>query len=244
MVPTPLAEELAPAISELLNIARFRIIQNDEFDPAVSSRRFKLLASDYVFDVLLARALARAARIAPGITFEISPIGPQGGRLFQKGDVDLMITVPRFSLEGYPSEQLFTDEDAVICWKHGRYAGGIDEEAFLSADFAVAIFGEERRPSVSDMHFADMGLSLHASLLVPSFSAMPGAICGTNRIAVMHRRHARFFEGMYPLVSHPVPVGGADVSEVMQWHPLRRKDAGVRWLRQLLKDEAVALDAD
>ncbi|MFY7837100.1 MAG: LysR family transcriptional regulator [Novosphingobium sp.] len=243
MVPTPLAEELAPAISELLNIARFRIIQNDEFDPAVSRRRFKLLASDYVFDVLLAKALVKAARIAPGITFEISAIGPQGARLFQKGDIDLMITVSRFCFDGFPVEPLFTDEDAVICWNQGKYADGIDEAAFLSADFAVAIFGEERRPSVSDLHFADVGLSLHASLHVPSFSAMPGAVCGTDRIAVMHLRHARFFESMYPLVSHPVPVGGAQVSEIMQWHPLRRKDAGVRWLRQLLQGEAAAFDA-
>jgi len=242
MVPTPLAEELAPAVTELLTIARFRIVQNEEFDPVISRRRFKILASDYVFDVLLAKALVTAAHIAPEITFEIRPIGPEGARLFTKGDVDLMITVPRFSLDGFPSETLFTDEDAVICWKSGKFAAGIDEAAFLSADFAVPIFGEERRPSISDLHFTEAGLMLNASLHVPSFSALPGAICGTDRIAVMHLRHARFFQQMYPLIHHPLPTTGAEISEVMQWHPLRRKDAGVRWLRQLLHDEAASLE--
>lgn len=241
MVPTPLALELAPAVSELLNIARFRIVQNDEFDPAHSRRRFKILASDYVFDVVLARALARAAQLAPTITFEISPIGPQGGRLFQRGDIDLMITVPEFKLEGFPSEVLFTDEDAVICWSQGMYAAGIDKASFLNADFAMAVFGEERRPSISEIHFKESGLNLRTTLLVPSFAALPGAICGTDRIAVMHLRHARFFQQLYPITILGLPVPGIEVSEIMQWHPLRRKDGGLLWLRNLFIEEAGSL---
>lgn len=243
MVPTPLAEELAPAVTEMLNIARFRIVQNDEFDPTTSQRKFRLLASDYVFDVLLAKMLVKAARTAPGIMFEISPVGPLGTRLFQKGDIDLMITVPRFSLEGFPSELLFADTDAVICWKHGRHAEGIDKGTFLAAEFAVPVFGEERRPSISALHFAEAGLELNSTLHVPGFSALPGAICGTDRLAVMHWRHARLFERMYPLACHHLPVAGTKINEIMQWHPLRRKDAGLRWLRQLLHGEAAALDA-
>ena len=34
MVPTPKAEELSPAITELLNVARFRIVHADDFGPA------------------------------------------------------------------------------------------------------------------------------------------------------------------------------------------------------------------
>ena len=238
MVPTPFAEDLAPAITELLNIARFRIVQSEEFDPATSRRRFKILASDYVFDVILAKAFAKAARTAPDISFEVSSIGPQGTRLFLKGDIDLIITVPRFSCEGFPSELLFSDQDAVICWSEGKHARGVDEEGFLTAEFAMAVFGEERRPSISEMHFTDLGLSLKTCIQVPSFSSLPGAVCGTDRIAVMHRRHAQFYQQMYPLACHPLPVDGAEVSEIMQWHPLRRKDAGLSWLRELLLGEA------
>lgn len=238
MVPTPLSDELAPAISELLNIARFRIVRSDEFDPAISQRKFKLLASDYVFDVLLSHVLEETMKIAPSIAFEVGTMGPQGARLFQRGDIDLMITVDRFSFEGYPCELLFEDFDEIVCWENGRYAKGIDAPTFLSADFAKAIFGEERRPSVSDMHFAESGFDLHPSIYVPSFSSLPGAVCGTDRIAVMHHRHAEFYKRMYPLKSHPLPVEGAQIREVMQWHPLRRNDPGLTWLRQMLKDTA------
>lgn len=241
MVPTPLAEELAPAVAELLNIARFRIVHSEAFDPAQSRRRFRILASDYLFDVLLVRALATAARTAPHITFEIGNIGPQGTRSFERGDVDLMITVPQFMLEGYPSEVLFTDWDVIVCWAEGRHAKGVDEAAFLEADFAMALFGEERRPAVSDLHFADSGLTLNAAVMVPSFSALPGAVCGTDRLAIMHRRHAQVFQRSYPLAVHPLPIPGAQISEMMQWHPLRRKDVGLRWLLQLLRSEVTLL---
>lgn len=244
MVPTPLAEELAPAIAELLNIARFRIVHSDAFDPAVSHRKFRVLASDYLFDVLLANALATAARAAPHITFEIGNIGPQGTRSFERGDIDLMITVPKFMLSGYPSEELFTDCDVVVCWSGGRHAQGISQASFAKADFAMALFGEERRPAISDLHFAEGGLALNAAVHVPSFSALPGAVCGTDRLAIMHRRHALFFQRLYPLAVHPLPIAGAQIAEMAQWHPLRRKDAGLSWLLDLLRGEVANLSGD
>lgn len=237
MVPTPLAEELAPAITELLNIARFRIMHSEGFDPATSRRKFRILASDYVFDVLLANALATAASVAPHVTFEIGNIGPQATRSFERGEIDLMITVPKFMLAGYPSEELFKDYDVVVCWTGSRHAQGIDEAGFAQADFAMALFGEERRPALSDLLFVEGGLALNATVHVPSFSALPGAVCGTDRLAVMHHRHALFFQRLYPLVVHPLPIPGAKISEMAQWHPLHRKNAGLTWMLNLLRDE-------
>ncbi len=241
MVPTALGEELAPAVTELLNVARFRIIQGEGFDPATSRRCFKLLASDYVFDVLLASALARAAKIAPGLQFEIALTGPTGGRLFQKGDIDLMITVPQYIAEEHPTELLFDDVDSVICWSQGRFGDGIDEEGFREADFAKAVFGEERRPATIDLHFGKSNLDLRTVIEVPSFSALPGAVIGTDRIALMHRRHAEFFRSRYDIACHHLPVPGPGISEVAQWHQLRSKDGGIAWLLGLLREQVGVL---
>ncbi|MFV0645449.1 MAG: LysR family transcriptional regulator [Sphingomonadaceae bacterium] len=238
MVPTAMGEELAPAITELLNVARFRIIQAEGFDPATSHRRFRILTSDYTYDVLLADTLAIAARQAPHVTFELLQTGPEGARLFQKGEVDVMITVPNYVLPDHPSLSLFSDEDAVICWSEGKYAAGIDQEQFLMADCAIAVFGEERRPTISDLHFRKHNIALNCQVEVSSFSALPGAVCGTDRIAVMHSRHARFFQRAYPLACHPLPVSGTEVREIAQWHTLRRKDQGIRWLLDLLQVQA------
>lgn len=237
MVPTPKAEELAPAITEMLNIARFRIVHADDFEPAASRRCFRILCSDYAYDVIVAGALARAAAQAPEVTFEIGSTGPEGARLFNKGEIDLMITVQQYILKEHPSENLFTDVHAVVCWSGGKFAGTIDKDQFLSADFAVAVFGEERRPAISELHFRENGIARRATVQVPSFSALPRAVCGTDRIAVMHRGHARMFEQSHPIVVHELPIAGPPICEVAQWHRLRGNDGGIHWLMATLREE-------
>ncbi|MEP5938240.1 MAG: LysR family transcriptional regulator [Erythrobacter sp.] len=234
MVPTAKGEELGPAITELLNVARFKIVHTEEFNPATSRRRFKILCSDFAFDVLISQVIARASSEAPHVSFEIGSTGPEGTRVFQKGDVDLMITVQDYHLDDHPMEGLFEDQDSVICWSEGKFAAGINETQFLEASFAIPVFGEERRPPISDLFFRRNGVQLNAGVQVSSFSALPRAIVGTDRIAVMHMTHARLYEDSYPIKVHPLPVEGPGIREVMQWHKLRHNDKGIRWLRKLL----------
>jgi LysR family transcriptional regulator, nod-box dependent transcriptional activator len=237
MVPTAKGEELAPAITELLNVARFKVVHADEYDPLTSRRRFKMLCSDFAFDVLVSRAIAKASKLAPAVTFEIGITGPEGTRQFLKGDIDLMITVQEYHLEDHPVEDLFSDEDSVICWSEGKFADGIDAEQFLAASFAVPVFGEERRPTISDAHFRTKGINFDAALQVSSFSALPRSVIGTDRIAIMHKSHARLYERSYPITVHDLPIEGPGIREVMQWHRLRHNDKGISWLRRLLLSE-------
>ncbi len=243
MMPTAKGQDLAPAIKELLNLVRFRITQPDEYDAAQSNRRFNLVISDYAFDVVMSKVLARAEREAPHVTFDIVASGPAGLRSFLNGDIDLMITVGNYVQDDHPSLPLFEDEDTVICWKHGRYAAGVTEQQFLEAGHAIAVFGEERRSTVSELHFAANGVERRVTMCVPSFAALPPAVVGTDRLAVMHRRHAEMFTALYPIAYHPLPIEGPGISEVVQWHRLRGKDPGARWLLGLLVEEAAALPA-
>lgn len=238
MVPTAKGEELRPVVIDLLNLARFRIVRAEEFNPATSQRRFRILCSDFAFDVLVSRAIARASEVAPGVTFEIRQTGPEGTRMFQKGDIDLMITVQDYHLEEHPIEAVFEDLDALICWNEGKFANGVNEKQFLEASFAVPVFGEEQRPAISDLDFRRNGIQLDVGVQVSSFSALPRAIVGTDRIAVMHRSHAELYKDSYPINVHPLPVNGPGIQEVMQWHRLRQNDTGIKWLRQLLLAEA------
>jgi LysR family transcriptional regulator, nod-box dependent transcriptional activator len=241
MMPTAKGQELAPAIKEMLNLVRFRITHADDYDAAQSQRRFHVICSDYAFDVLFSKVLARAEREAPNVSFDIEPTSLTGSRNFINGDIDLMITVGNYILPDHPSQTLFSDEDAVICWKGGKFATGVSAEQFSQAYQAVAVFGEERRSTVSDLHFQAIGIERRVSVLVPSFSALPGAVVGSDRIAVMHRRHAKIFEAIHDIALHPLPVPGPAITEVVQWHRLREKDPGARWLIGLLVEEAQAL---
>lgn len=236
MMPTAKGENLAPAIKEMLNVVRFRITASDRYDPAQSRRRFRIVASDYAFDVLVSKALAKAEQMSPYACFDVSPPGPQRMREFIDGDIDLMITVSEYILQDHPSELLFSDEDEVICWDQGEFAQGITAQQFLGARHAVAVFGQERMPALTERYFDAHGIDRHISLHVQSFAALPAAVVGTNRIATMHRRHARMFSASHPIKVHPLPIPGPAVEERMQWHKLRGNDPGLRWLMDLMLD--------
>jgi DNA-binding transcriptional LysR family regulator len=241
MSPTAKGQELAPAIKEMLNIVRFRITHADQYDPLHSQRRFTIVASDYAYDVLVAGAIAKAERLSPEATFDVSSPGPQRTRQFLAGDIDVMITVPDFTTDEHPSEVLFSDQESVLCWADGDFADGISAEQFLNAQHAVAVFGQEGMPTVTDHYFDAHGIRRRVAVRVPSFSALPRAVVGTNRVATLHSRHAESFAKMYPIKAHPLPVEGPVVSGIMQWHKLRQNDPGLRWLLDLLQTEATLL---
>lgn len=243
MMPTAKGQSLAPAVKEMLNLVRFRIAHADDYDVLRSQRKFRILASDYAYDILLSRVLAKAEALSPDVTFDIGSTGPAGMRSFLSGDIDVMITVANYLVAEHPHLPLFSDEDAVICWSGGKYAQGITAEQFMAASHAIAVFGEERRSTVSELHFEGAGIRRHVAVQVPSFSALPAAVVGTDRVAVMHRRHAAFFAALYPMVHHALPMRGAGIHEVVQWHQLREKDPGARWLINLLVEEARSLAA-
>ena len=241
MMPTAKAQELAPAIKDMLNLVRFRIIHADEYDPAQSRRRFRIVASDYVFDVLLSKVLATAGRLSPYTVFDLSPPGRQSTRQFIDGNIDVMITVEDYLIDDHPSKLLFSDEDAVICWAEGAFADGVTASQFLQARHAVAVFGQEQLPTVTELHFDASGIDRQVAIRVPSFAALPGAVVSTDRIATLHKRHAELFSAIHPIRTHPLPIKGPVIREMMQWHKLRHNDSGLRWLRGLLSSEAKRL---
>lgn len=242
MTPTAKGESLAPAIKEMLNLVRFKITNADRYDVHTSRRKFRVLASDYAYDILLCRVLAKAEILSPHVTFDIAPTGPGGIRQFHNGDIDVMITVSNYLVDEHPHALLFEDEDAVICWSEGRYAKGLNAAEFLEASHAVAVFGEERRPTISESHFEEQGIQRKIAVRVGSFSALPGAVVGTDRVALMHRRHAELYSKLYPITHHALPVSGPGVKELVQWHRLRESDPGARWLIDLMLEEAAQLD--
>lgn len=243
MIPTPKGRSLLPAVEEVLNLTRFRIIQRNEFNPSTESRCFKLIASDYVFDVLLAQVLARASKLAPHIEFEVLPLGPQSISLFEKGEVDLMITVSEFLLENHPTTELFKDEDKVICGANGRYGKRLSKSEFLNGRFAKNVFGPEGRSTVSELFFESKGITLDAAITVRNFSALAQVVIDSDLLAVMHGKHTAFFARRFPITIHDLPVEGPVIKQVAQWHRLREHDEGILWLLDLLRQAVTEFDA-
>ncbi|RBP47193.1 LysR family transcriptional regulator [Arenicella xantha] len=230
MILSPKAIELDAPVRTALALIRREITNPKTFDPTQSKREFLIVASDYSFNILLGDLIKTCERQAPRITFTIIPPSKRAIARFQRGEVDLILTVSPYKIEGHPELALLQDEDAVICCAQGAFRSGISRQQFLNAGHVVAQFGEERSPATMEMHLAELGLPRKIEVRLPSFSMLPQAVTGTDRVATMHHRQAEHFAQWLPINIHPLPIEVPLIEEIAQWHHTKDSDLAVQWL--------------
>jgi LysR family transcriptional regulator, nod-box dependent transcriptional activator len=237
MIPTQHALSLAPQVSEALARLKGLIASSTRFNPATSTRQFRIDASDYVTTVLL-RPLIELLNIeAPGIRLNLSmPDGNSSPRL-EAGAVDLILTPDRFIRNDEPCELLFEERHVVVGWAENplmhepmtceRFlqAGHVtvrisDEDTFIEAILLKQM--PERRIAVS----------------AQSFIQIPWLVRGTNRLAVMHERLAKVAAPIFDLAISEPPISLPTMREMMQSHAARSTDEGLVWLRQRIRQFA------
>lgn len=238
MILTPKAETLRTPVREALMFIKARITTPLEFDPATAERHFSIITSDYAYNTLISGVLADCSLIAPGLSFDIESTSRVASERFDRGEADLLLTLSDYMLEGHPHEPVFIDRHAVICCAEGAHRDGVTSEAFVSAGHAVVFFGRERSPAFTETFFLQQGIDRKIKVRVPTFSALPHAVIGTDRIATMYRRHAEYFARQLPIVIHEPPVTMPTIQEDLQWHRLRVADEGLKWLIGLIRDHA------
>ena len=241
MMLTPRAEELRAPVREALTLIKSRIATPLDFDPATAERQFTIVASDYAYDVLVADTLAYAAKVAPGLSFVIEPTGNLSIDRLDKGEIDLFLTLTNHMLDNHPRIPLFEDRHVVISWDGAPYPADITEEMYRAAPHAVVFFGRERFPAFTETHLARLKIDRKIAVAVPTFSALPHAVVGTDRLATLYRRHAEFFTQHLPVRIHEPPLSLPTIEESVQWHSLRSSDQGLQWVVALLQSRAQAM---
>lgn len=245
MVPTPMGLELTGHVRQALTLIRATITTPNAFDPQTADRCFSIIASDYVYEVILCDVLKDVSKMAPGISFrlEMPAIGARDA--FARGELDLFITVEEFLLENCPSRFLFSDELAVISWS----GNDAMPDQLTLADFerlphVDVTFGDNMKRSFSERTLESLGIDRRIDLQVQTFSAVPAAIVGTGRVATMYTRHARYFARYFPLRIDPMPTRLPGLREAMQWHWMRKNDQGLHWLKERIRAAAHAMESD
>lgn len=243
MEPTALAANLAPEIHEILQRIRVAIQARPTFDAATAQRRFSIMTSDYLLEVLLADVIRGLESTAPGVQIRILSSGAASLALFIKGEVDLLIAPEEHTLADHPRTTLFEDTYSCVVWTQNQTVQApLTMEHYLSLSHVVVHVGPDQ-PSSVERWLAEhreklVGSQRRVDVIAPSFGVLPHLVVGTQRIATMHTRHARLYERLLPLrVLTPPPVFPS-LRETLQWHRHLDTDPAVRWLIDELKRAA------
>jgi DNA-binding transcriptional LysR family regulator len=144
----------------------------------------------------------------------------------------------------YRAEPLF--QDTVTCLVAADHPSVRDE--LTIADFVdlphIAVSTEGRGDAVIDSLLAIRGLERRVQLTVPTYLAVAPAVASSDLIATVPTRLAGWLAGIarLRLCDPPLPVAGFTVHQV--WHSRTDQDPVQCWLRQVVKELAVPVDAD
>jgi LysR family transcriptional regulator, nod-box dependent transcriptional activator len=237
MTLTPLAEGLIEPVREFLLQAETIINSNPVFDPAASTRKFRMMMSDYVETVVMTEALPPLQKLAPGVTFELLSNIEGASEVMDRGEIDLAITPTKYLSPEHPAERLFDDEFICLVWSgNNRINRGISLETYLSLGHVVVRFGRVQQVPTFDEWFVErFGHQRRIDVVTTAFNLVPQLIIGTSRIATLHRRLATFYQRYLPLKLIAPPLEIPRLEESMQWHRSRDRDPGTVWLRSVLK---------
>ncbi len=236
MFPTPYAESLQPQIKDCLRGIELMISSSNGFDAATSQRTFRLVASDYMAVAAIVPLLARFTEVAPKVRLELALPTAQNAELITQGKADLLITPEDYASSELATDLLFEERHVVVGWDQNPiFKAPITEEDFLSAGHVGVVMGNLQLAVFGDKHFSLLGKERRIEVTAASFTTIPWLVKDTMRLAIMHDRLATAMKAHFPIASAPLPFPFPVMRQVMQFHPTRRKDAGLAWLRDELK---------
>lgn len=239
MVLTARGEELIGPVRAVLDQIRSTIAVAQPFDPAVSSRSIGLMASDYTVEVLLQRAMLEFAEEAPGITFEISPLGDEVVEELQRGRADLLITIDTAISTEHPHAELWQDDFVVVGWSGNRaLAEPMSRETYEGLGHVTARFGWQRIPSFEEWALRSLAVERRIEIVAPTFTSVASFLVGSQRIATMHRRLARRMASTMPLKVLETPFPIPAIRQTAQWASSSDNDPAIRWVVKRLRQIA------
>lgn len=231
---SPLAESLAGSVHDIMVRVENAVMLNPTFEPETSTREFTVVISDYSLSTLGPRLVREVARAAPSVRVTCRPQHHVPGLLLERGEIDLLIAPDFVCSENHPRELLFTDKLTVIACPNGRYANGVDMEAFRKAAHVVVepFSGQESFASIA---LKEHGITPRAAISTYAFSSVPDFVTGTNNIALVQGRIAERAVAAGQVLAFEPPVAFQPLRQSTQWHQLRSRDPGLQWLRSIFQ---------
>ncbi|WFU14512.1 LysR family transcriptional regulator [Bradyrhizobium sp. CB3481] len=239
LVPTPRAEGLAAPTREALAHIQLSIISRDTFNPARSTRCFRIILSDFMTIVFFRRIVDRIAREAPGVRFELLPLGDEPDEPLRRGEVDFLVLPELFLSNAHPKATLFEETLVCVgCCSNRQLPTQLTFDRYMSMGHVAVRFGLTRKPSIEEWFLLEHNLKRRIEVVVQSFSMIPPMLLDTDRIGTMPRRLVEHFEQTMPLRIIQLPLSLPAFTEAVQWPSSHNSDPASIWMREILLQEA------
>jgi DNA-binding transcriptional LysR family regulator len=272
MTPTALSLEIGPTVHQLLSQLR-SALSTPKFEPGKSEKVFTIACGDYTTSVLLPALVARIGDSAPGIHLRMVPIHPTNVTEMHDGLIDLILADFGHVPDQFSTEFLIEDKVVLVMRKGNPHARppltlkqlsevplvvpsfGIREEDRCSAESLTNWRGLEIRGGwhlglLSELEQQRDMSHMPAPRRVTTISILSAIdlVSKTDFVAVIP---ARMVAGkadplgleVLELPQPSLPTPSKSLSLQMVWHRTHGAQPSVLWLRDLLRDVALEVNA-
>ncbi len=249
MAPTPRALRLAGPVRNGLAHLQAALAGQAVFDPATSTRSFRLAMTDYAEWLLapdLLRHLNREAPHAQIFLRRVERIFVAPEAELREGGLDAAIgSFPEVSAldAGTHARDLWHDRNVCILRKgHPSLRGPWTAEVFAASP-QIGVFYRPEPQGLIDNVLAGYGLRRRLQATAPHFLTVPYVVAGSDLIACVPARLAGRFRRLLPLVVREVPVPLPLFHARLVWHERNNEDPAQRWFREMIAVTSTALAA-
>ncbi|MBY6159407.1 LysR family transcriptional regulator [Mameliella alba] len=210
------------------------------FDPATSTRTFRIAATAYEIFGLLADRHQALRQEAPRIVLHVDDIDNPNAVEKLHGQWDMLFSPYVPETGGLKQRKLFEDSYAIF-FDPEQIEPPNSIEAIAAAQHAVVSRDGNTRTNVQRALEA-RGVNRRIGLIVSSFEHLPTMMRGTPLVATLPQR---FANGLFQDFAHvPAPLGLPNLSLYMVWSGAHDPDPGHRWLRNFLAQRTGATSGE
>lgn len=232
MLPTPLVDGMIGPVREALQALRQISEWRSEFDPAASTRKFRIAMTDASHITLLPELLAAVRSAAPSVQLEATRIDPQLPEALQSGDVDLVLGLVPDLETGFYQQTLYEQDWICIARKQNRLlASGLSLRTYQRASHVSIVYG-------TGQVLLERAIALHKierriALSLPGFLGLSTILAKSDLIATLPRNIGTSLAKIGELVVHECPFAIDRFLVKQHWHGRYHRDPANKWLRQL-----------
>jgi len=255
MQPTRKALEIGPSLHAALGQLQSALTPAD-FDPALSDRRFRVVAGAYACAVLMPAVVAELQAKAPGVLLHITEIPPDLIEQLDSGQLDFVVQVVDAAPERFARERLMTEALAwVVRTGHPlSERGAATLEDLVGVPHIVVATRREavERQAISlrtswedfgafESELAKRGLRRRVGVVAPdTFSAMT-IVARSEMAALIPRRLALLSvqSGRLALIEPPYETAPVIVS--LLYRKDRLAEPPIAWMRDVVSAAAVGI---
>ncbi|WP_313706815.1 LysR family transcriptional regulator [Massilia sp.] len=236
MEPTPRAENAIEDVRCAIQAVQHALADQPVFDPAGSTREFRICMTDISEIVLVPRLLNYLREHGPGIRVDISKISPDSPLELADGRVDLAVGFMPHLEAGFYQQVLFDQHFVcLVSNRHPRIQDKLSLEALRREDH-VQVRSSGTGHAIVDKTLAREGIERRVVLQLPSFLGVARIVAQTELLAIVPYRYGASMAGSEDIRMLPVPVELPSFQVKQHWHERYHADASNRWLRQAIAD--------